>query len=71
MRQSNYDDESLGNSASFYYHHKNLNVGDYLIDDRTENGAGQFRGKHIHFNSEEFPDWNCVCEYLLGDNSVT
>ena len=52
-------------------HHKNLNVGDYLIDDRTENGAGQFRGKHIHFNSEEFPDWSCVCEYLLRDNSVT
>lgn len=23
-------------------HHKNLNHGDYLIDDRTANGAGEF-----------------------------
>ena len=33
-------------------HHKNLNQGDYLIDDRTANGAGKFKGKHIHFGTE-------------------
>ena len=46
-------------------HHKNLNIGDYLIDDRTANGANHFKGKHIHFGSEEFPDWESVCKYLL------
>ena len=37
---------------------KHLNIGDYLIDDRTANGVGQFRGEYIHFGSEKFPDWN-------------
>ena len=35
-------------------HHKNLNQGDYLIDDRTKNGAGKFEGKHLHFGTEQF-----------------
>jgi hypothetical protein len=26
-------------------HNKHLNMGDYLIDDRTANGAGQFTGE--------------------------
>ena len=46
-------------------HHKNLNFGDFLIDDRTANGAGQFKGKHIVFGSFEFPNWEAVCKYLL------
>lgn len=46
-------------------HNKHLNLGDYLIDDRTANGAGQFRGEHIHFGSDRFPDWNSVLAYLL------
>ena len=46
-------------------HHKNLNQGDYLIDDRTANGAGKFKGEHIHFGAEEFPDWESVLKYLL------
>ena len=46
-------------------HHKNLNRGDYLIDDRTANGAGEFQGEHIHFGTERFPDWKSVLEYLL------
>ena len=46
-------------------HHKNLNRGDYLIDDRTKNGAGQFAGEHIHFGTDKFPDWKSVMEYLL------
>ncbi|MDG1728241.1 MAG: hypothetical protein P8K68_14665 [Algibacter sp.] len=33
-------------------HHKNLNKGDYLIDDRTKNGADRFEGEHIHFGTE-------------------
>ena len=46
-------------------HNKNLNIGDYLIDDRTANGAAQFMGEHIHFGSEKFPNWNSVLDYLM------
>ena len=37
-------------------HNKHLNIGDYLIDDRTANGAGEFTGEHIHFGSDKFPN---------------
>ena len=46
-------------------HHKNLNAGDYLIDDRLRNGVNKFKGEHIHFGTEKFPDWNSVLSYLL------
>ncbi|MDZ4257798.1 MAG: hypothetical protein U0974_11255 [Gemmatimonadales bacterium] len=45
-------------------HHKHLNDGHYLIDDRTKNGADRFAGEHIHFGTDAFPDWNAVVEYL-------
>ncbi len=45
-------------------HHKNLNRGDYLIDDRTRHGASEFIGEHIHFGTEKFPDWESVLQYL-------
>ena len=47
-------------------HHKNLNMGDFLIDDRTNNGADRFAGEHILFASERFPDWPAVLTYLMG-----
>jgi 5'(3')-deoxyribonucleotidase len=47
-------------------HHKNLNDGHYLIDDRTKNGVDRFRGEHLHFGTERFPDWKAVVAYLLG-----
>ena len=46
-------------------HHKNLNAGDYLIDDRLRNGAEKFKGEHIHFGTEKFPDWDAVLNYLM------
>ena len=46
-------------------HHKNLNSGDYLIDDREKNGAGDFKGELIRFGGEQFPDWKSVLNYLL------
>ena len=52
-------------------HHKNLQIGDYLIDDRTANGAGEFLGEHIHFGTERFPNWAAVLKYLLPDLEVT
>lgn len=45
-------------------HHKNLNHGDFLIDDRTKNGADKFTGEHILFGSEQFPNWPSVVAYL-------
>jgi len=46
-------------------HHKNLNMGDYLIDDRKKRGADCFVGELILFGSEQFPDWQSVMAYLL------
>jgi 5'(3')-deoxyribonucleotidase len=57
----------LGDSAYkrlILSHHKNLNRGDFLIDDRTKNGADQFAGELIQFGSEKFPDWSKVLHYL-------
>ena len=45
-------------------HHKNLNHGHFLVDDRTKNGADRFVGEHILFGSPPFPDWNMVTRYL-------
>jgi 5'-nucleotidase len=53
-------------------HHKHLNRGDFLIDDRPHrNGAREFEetnaaGQLIHFGSAEFPDWEAVLSYLRG-----
>lgn len=46
-------------------HRKDLHIGDYLIDDRTLNGAGEFGGEHIHFGTPDFPNWDAVVEYLM------
>ena len=46
-------------------HNKNLNRGDFLIDDRKANGAEEFEGEHILFGKEPFPDWPAVLNYLL------
>ena len=45
-------------------HHKQLLIGDYLIDDNQWNGASDFQGKWIHFGSQEFPNWKTVLNYL-------
>jgi 5'-nucleotidase len=45
-------------------HHKELNKGDFLIDDRDANGAGNFEGEHIWFKTPKFPDWKTVIDYL-------
>jgi 5'(3')-deoxyribonucleotidase len=45
-------------------HHKNLNAGDFLIDDRLANGADKFQGEHIHFGTDKFPNWESVVNYL-------
>ena len=46
-------------------HHKHLNHGDYLIDDREKNGADKFVGELILFGGEKFPNWKSVMSYLV------
>ena len=46
-------------------HHKNLNQGDFLVDDRLKHGVDKFQGEHIHFGSPSFPNWSVVRPYLI------
>ena len=45
-------------------HRKDFLKGDYLIDDRPNNGAKEFEGKWIHFGSSQFPNWDSILKYL-------
>ena len=45
-------------------HRKDFVIGDYLIDDRSRNGASEFCGEWIQFGSDEFLDWESVVSYL-------
>ena len=59
----------LGNKARkrlILTHRKDLNIGDFLVDDRTKNGAGEFKGEFIQFGTARFPDWAAVKKYLMG-----
>ncbi len=64
------DEDSLFYKKLILSHHKNLNKGDYLIDDRPNNGAENFKGEWIHFGKDEFPDWNAVTTYLLEHHNA-
>jgi 5'(3')-deoxyribonucleotidase len=46
-------------------HRKDLNIGDFLVDDRLKNGASEFKGEHIHFGTEKYPNWEEVYKYLI------
>ena len=55
----------------FITHRKDLLIGDYLIDDRTKNGAGDFKGELLPFgwNYEEekwneYPTWERILDRL-------
>ena len=52
-------------------HRKDLLMGDYLIDDRTKNGADNFEGEHIHFGTEKFLRWDDVTSYLIEKTTAT
>jgi 5'-nucleotidase len=45
-------------------HNKGIVKGDFLIDDRIANGVADFEGEHIHFATEEYPDWESVLQRL-------
>ena len=63
------DNDSLFYKRLIISHHKNLNKGDFLIDDRTKNGAGEFEGELIQFGNEKFPDWDKVIDYLISKST--
>lgn len=46
-------------------HRKDLCVGDYLIDDRTKNGAGEFKGELLQYGTDAYPNWERVLSYLI------
>ena len=45
-------------------HHKDLNRGAYLVDDRRKRGAEAFGDGLILFRSDAFPDWAAVLRHL-------
>ena len=58
------DESSPAYKRLILSHHKNLNKGDFLVDDRDKNGAGDFEGTLVQFGSPEFRDWHAVLNYL-------
>jgi 5'-nucleotidase len=57
----------IANKRLILTHRKDLMIGDYLIDDRPNNGAAEFKGVWIEFGSEQYPDWNSVLLKLEQD----
>ena len=49
-------------------HRKDLHIGDFLVDDRTRNGAGEFQGFHLHFGTKAFPDWEATLAFLIENS---
>ena len=45
-----------------FSHHKELLMGEYLIDDRI---CPEFKGTQFLFRSEDYPDWDSVLKELL------
>jgi 5'-nucleotidase len=46
-------------------HEKNIVLGHYLIDDTLRNGVTGFMGKHIHFGTAEFPNWDITKQFMI------
>jgi len=63
-------EQHLGKEANrrlIFTHNKSLMIGDYLVDDRPNNGASGFKGKLIKFGSKEYPDWTSVLTKIKHD----
>jgi 5'(3')-deoxyribonucleotidase len=65
--------DNIFHKRLFTTHRKDLLMGDYLIDDRLKNGAGDFKGKLLRFGYDwendnkpnEYPNWDSILEKLL------
>lgn len=55
----------IGHKRLILSHNKQLNKGDYLIDDRRANGVTKFEGKHIYFGKGNNKDWMAIYKFLL------
>ena len=63
----------LFHKKMFITHRKDLLMGDYLIDDRVKNGAGEFSGELLRFGLDwennytpnEYPTWDSILTKLL------
>jgi 5'(3')-deoxyribonucleotidase len=62
----------LFHKKMFVTHRKDLLMGDYLIDDRIKNGAGEFKGELLRFGWayetetwNEYPNWESILKKLL------
>ena len=59
------DEETPAYKRLILSHHKNLNRGDFLVDDRpNHNGAGEFDGEVVVFGPDGIKTWPEVVEYL-------
>lgn len=45
-------------------HRKDLAIGHFLVDDNLNHGVSEFKGEHIHFGTEKFPNWEETHKYL-------
>jgi len=61
---------SIAHKKLILSNNKSLNIGNYLIDDRTVNGVSEFTGEFIHFGSPLFPNWNEVMTYLITKENI-
>lgn len=68
MEKRQWAEKYIGHEANkrlILTHHKNLIKGDFIIDDTKNHGVDKFEGKHIHFGSDKFPNWNSILDFLL------
>lgn len=63
-------DEKLIRKRLILCHHKQLLIGDFLIDDRRYNGASEFVGEWLQFGSDEYSNWDAVLNYLSSRKSL-
>jgi len=64
--RNNLGDDGPAHKRLILSHHKHLNAGDFLVDDRKANGADRFEGELIEFGTSRWPDWPAVTAYLIG-----
>lgn len=55
----------IGYKRLILSHNKQLNKGDYLIDDRKANGVSKFEGEQVYFGKGKHKDWMAVYSFLL------
>lgn len=60
-----FDEGSVAYKRLILSHHKNLNRGDFLVDDRLNNGACEFEGEWLRYGEGPFKTWDQVTAYLL------